>query len=108
MNNDGNSIKKTDEMRKYERITGRYAVWRGVITEGFRKWQRGEKIYQREKERISLYVSEDTKAKWLKYTKNNDDLTISKLIREAVSHFIENKSNETRYKLSKLNPQTIS
>ena len=95
-------------MKKYEEITGRYAIWRGVITEGFRKWQRGEKVYHREKERISLYVSDDTKSKWLKYTKNNGDLTISKLIREAVSYFIESKSIETGYSLSKLNPQTIS
>ncbi len=108
MSNNDESIKKTDEMIKYEKITGRYAIWRGVITEGFRKWQRGEKVYQREKERISLYVSDETKLKWLNYTKNNGDLTISKLIREAVSHFIESKSNDSGHNLSKLNPQTIS
>jgi CheY-like chemotaxis protein len=106
--NDNKSIKKTDEMKKYEKMTGRYAIWRGVITEGFRKWQRGEKIYHREKERISLYVSDETKSKWLTYIKNNGDLTISKLIREAVSYFIETKSNDTGNQLSKLNPQTIS
>jgi len=108
MTNNRNSIKKTEEMKEYEKITGRYAIWRGVITEGFRKWQRGEKIYQREKERISLYVSEETKSKWLNYIKNEGDLTISKLIRESVSYFIENKLNNTEYNLSKLNPQTIS
>jgi CheY-like chemotaxis protein len=108
MNSNDNSIEKTDEMKKYEKETGRYAIWRGTITEGFRKWQRGEKVYQREKERISLYVSDDTKSKWLEYTKNNGDLTISKLIREAVTTFIESKSNETGHSLSKLNPQTIS
>lgn len=104
----GNSIRKTNEMRKYEETTGRYAIWRGLITEGFRKWQRGDKVYLRDKERISLYVSDDTKTKWLNYTKNNGDLTISKLIREAVSNFIENKSNEIGQNLSKLKPQTIS
>ncbi|MFW9819169.1 MAG: response regulator [Candidatus Thorarchaeota archaeon] len=108
MSNNDEPIKKTEEMKEYEKITGRYAIWRGVITEGFRKWQRGEKIYQREKERISLYVSEDTKLKWLNYTKNNGDLTISKLIREAVSHFINDKSNNSAQNLSRLNPQTIS
>ena len=107
-NNNSNSIKKTDEMRKYEEVTGKYAIWRGVVTEGFRKWKRGEKVYQREKERISLYVSEDTKVKWLNYTKSNGDLTISKLIRVAVSHFIDNNSTEKGISLSKLNPQTIS
>ena len=54
MSNNDETIKKTDEMKKYEKITGRYAIWRGIITEGFKKWQRGEKVYQREKERISL------------------------------------------------------
>jgi CheY-like chemotaxis protein len=108
MNNKDNSIEKTDEMKKYEKETGRHAIWRGTITEGFRKWQRGEKVYQREKERISLYVSDDTKSKWSEYTKNNGKLTISKLIREAVATFIESKSNETGHSLSKLNPQTIS
>lgn len=95
-------------MKKYEKETGRYAIWRGIITEGFRRWQKGEKVYQRDKERISLYVSEQTKSKWLNYTKNNGELTISKLIREAVSSFIETNSNNPAYRLSKLNPQTIS
>jgi len=108
MNNDGNSIEKTDEMKKYERETGRYAIWRGVVTEGFRKWKKGEKVYHRDKERISLYVSDETKSKWLDYTKTNGDLTISKLIREAVSAFIENKSNSSQNRLSRLNPQTVS
>ena len=108
MTNNRNSIKKTEEMKEYEKITGKYAIWRGIITEGFRKWQRGEKIYQREKERISLYVSEETKSKWLNYIKNEGDLTISKLIRESVSYFIKNRSNKKEYNLSKLNPQTIS
>ncbi len=95
-------------MKKYEKETGRYAIWRGIITEGFRRWQKGEKVYQRDKERISLYVSEQTKSKWLNYTKNNGELSISKLIREAVSSFIETNSNNPAYRLSKLNPQTIS
>jgi len=108
MNNDQDSIEKTEEMKKYEKETGRYAIWRGVITEGFRRWQKGEKVYHRDKERISLYVSEDTKSRWLDYTKSNGELTISKLIRESVAAFIDSKSNIPQYSLSKLNPQTIS
>ncbi|MFX1450781.1 MAG: response regulator [Promethearchaeota archaeon] len=108
MSNSNNSIQKTEEMKKYEKETGRYAIWRGVITEGYKKWQKGEKIYHREKERISLYVSEKTKSKWLNYTKINGDLTISKLIRQAVSAFIETKSNFSQNQFMKLNPQTIS
>lgn len=95
-------------MKIYEQETGRYAVWRGIITEGFKKWQKGEKIYHRDKERISLYVSDDTKAKWLEYTKNDGSLTISKLIREAVESFIEKQSNQNDNDLSQLDPQTIS
>ncbi|NVM37178.1 MAG: response regulator [Candidatus Lokiarchaeota archaeon] len=108
MNNDHNSFEKSDEMKKYEKETGRYAIWRGIITEGFRRWQKGEKVYHRDKERISLYVTEDTKSKWLDYTKNTGELTISKLIREAVTAFIKSKSNNHKYSLSKLNPQAIS
>jgi CheY-like chemotaxis protein len=95
-------------MKRYEKETSRYAVWRGVITEGFKKWQKGEKIYQRDKERISLYVSEDTKLKWLDYTKNDGNLTISKLIREAVDKFIESQDHLKGTRLGKLNPETIS
>ena len=95
-------------MKRYEKETGRYSVWRGVVTEGYKKWQKGEKIYHRDKERISLYVSEDTKTKWLDYTKNNGSLTISKLIRQAVEAFIEGKSIESNHILKKLNKHTIS
>jgi CheY-like chemotaxis protein len=95
-------------MKRYEKETNRYAVWRGVITEGFKKWQKGEKIYQRDKERISLYVSEDTKLKWLDYTKNDGNLTISKLIREAVDTFIESQEQFKGTSLGRLNPETIS
>jgi CheY-like chemotaxis protein len=102
---DNNSIEKTEEMKRYEKETHRYSIWRGMITEGFKKWQRGEKIYHREKERISLYVSDDTKTKWLEYTKN-DGTTISKLIREAVESFIESQGNRSNHNLSI--PQTIS
>ncbi len=95
-------------MKRYEEETGRYSVWRGIITEGYKKWQAGEKVYHRDKERISLYVSEDTKSKWLNYTKDNGTLTISKLIRQSVEAFIEAKSNPTERSLAKLNPQRIS
>ena len=66
---DLNSDKIKELMSQYEKDTGKYAVWRGLVTEGFKKWLKGDKIYLRDKERISLYVSEDTKEKWLKYIK---------------------------------------
>lgn len=96
-------------MLKYEKETGRQAIWRGIITESYKKWLKGEKIYHRDKERISLYVSDETKERWLKYTKNDGSLsTISKLIREAVDLFIENHSNEDNQDLSNLDPEKIS
>ncbi len=83
----------TEEMRRYQRDTQKYAIWRGQITEGFRKWQKGEKVYNRDKERISLYVSEETKKNWSDFIKSSNYSTISKLIRESVKTFIEDKNN---------------
>ena len=91
---EGEKIEKTEEMKQYEQETGRYSVWRGVVTEGFKRWQKGEKVYNRDKERISLYVSEDTKTKWTEFLESSNYTTISKLIRESVRHFIENSNNK--------------
>lgn len=95
------TIEKTEEMKQYEQETGRYSVWRGVVTEGFKRWQKGEKVYNRDKERISLYVSEDTKTKWTEFIEKSNYTTISKLIRESVLHFIENSNNN-------ISPGTVS
>ncbi len=95
-------------MLKYEEETGKYAVWRGQITEAYKKWLKGEKIYDRDKERISLYVSEDTKHDWQEFIKNNNYSTISKLIRESVSYFIEKKSKLYGDNLFKLDMQSLS
>lgn len=86
-----NNDKKTGEMEKYEKETGKYAIWRGLITEGFKKWQRGEKIYDRDKERISLYISEETKKKWQNFIESSKYSSISKLIRDAMDFFINEK-----------------
>lgn len=85
-------IKKTVEMEKYEKETGKNAIWRGFVTEGFHKWKNGEKIYNISKERISLYVTKDIKSKWLTFSKKNDYSNISKLIRDSVNNYIENKN----------------
>ncbi len=107
---DGESkfIEKTEEMKLYEEETGKYAVWRGTITEGFKKWKKGEKIYDRDKERISLYVSEDMKEKWLEFIQEKDISTISKLIRESVNSFIDERSQLIKGDLYKMDLQTIS
>ena len=100
-------VEKTLEMRQYEEETGKYAIWRGVITEGFKRWMRGEKIYDRNKERISLYVSEDTKDIWQNFSDDNNLSTLSKLIRMSVKKFInEHESNLSD--LSSIAPKSIS
>ena len=85
-------LKKTKEMESFERETGKKAVWRGSITESFKKWQKGESGFEIDKERISLYVSKDIKDEWLNFANNNDYSTLSKLIREALKFFIEYRS----------------
>jgi CheY-like chemotaxis protein len=96
-------------MKKYELQTGKYAIWRETITKEFKRWLKGEKIYTRDKERISLYVADDTKEEWQDFINTNkeDFPTFSELIRQGVNSFIE-ASNKTSTELSKLNPDTIS
>jgi CheY-like chemotaxis protein len=102
-----NNFKKDETMLKYEEETGKYAVWRGIVTEGYKKWAKGEKVYNRDKERISLYVAEETKNEWQEFIKNSNYSTISKLIRESVKVFIdENPLNNSG--INTLNSQTIS
>ncbi len=82
---------KTDDMIKYENETGKFAIWRGTITEGFKKWKKGEKIYEQDKERITILVSEEKKNKWQEFAKQGDFSSISKLIRIAVDSYIDSQ-----------------
>jgi len=97
-------------MKEYEDTTDKYANWRGNITEGFMKWLKGEKIYDREKERISLYVADKTKEEWSEFIKTHKDKynTISKLIRESVNYFIKQKSSLINEDLHQLDNQTLT
>lgn len=96
-------------MRKYKEENDKYAIWRGAITEGFKKWLKGEKIYTRDKERISLYVDDKIKGNWQKFINKNKESfpTFSELIRQSVKSFIEDSSRVSN-ELSKLNPSTLS
>ncbi len=96
-------------MNQYEEETSKYAIWRGAITEGFIRWLKGEKVYTRAKERISLYVAEDVKDDWQNFinTNKNSFPTFSELIRQSVNSFIEDSSRVSS-ELSKLNPTTLS
>lgn len=82
-------------MEKYEAETGKYAVWRDKITEGFKKYLMGEKIYDRNKERVSLYVSEDKKNQWQEFLEEHNINTISRLIRLSVKSYMENYNNHS-------------
>ena len=106
--NDIGEIIKTKDMKRYEDETGKYAVWRGVVTEGYKKWKEGEKVYDRDKERISLYISEDAKKVWQNFIKKQNYTTISKLIRDSVNYFIDKKTSISDSELLDLDEQTIS
>jgi len=107
-NPEDEKIEKTPDMEEYEAETGKYAVWRGVITEGYKKWKDGEKVYDRDKERISLYISDDTKKKWQEFKDKHEYSTISKLIREAVNNFIDKSSGSVSNSLLKMDPETVT
>ncbi len=81
--------KRTDEIRNYERDTGKHAIWKGVVTEGFKKWQKGENVPEIVKERITTLVSPENKKKWQKYIERNNISTISKLVRNSVEFYIK-------------------
>ena len=105
---DLNSEEAKKLMEEYQDGTDKYAIWRGSITEGFKKWLKGEKIYDRDKERISLYVSEQTKQDWQEFKDKRDYSTISALIRESVDYYIEHKSDLLSDKLQRMDEKTIS
>jgi CheY-like chemotaxis protein len=101
-------IDMTPEMEEYEAETGKYAKWRGILTEGFKKWKEGEKIYDRDKERISLYINDETKKIWHEFKEQHNYPTISRLIRDSVNYFIDRKLNPTSQSLLRMDPQTKS
>ena len=82
--------KLNEEMMRFEKETGKKALWKGLITEKFKKWQRGEKIYNQDKERIGILVTEETKTRWQNFANNNNNITtVSRLIRMAVDFYID-------------------
>ena len=103
------SEKAKKYMKKYQEQTDKYAIWRGTITEGFKKWLKGDKIYMRDKERISLYVEDTTKDDWQEFLDENKDeyKSFSKLIRDGVNAFIEDSKKKSD-ELSKIDSTTIS
>ncbi|MFX0073041.1 MAG: response regulator [Candidatus Hermodarchaeota archaeon] len=80
---------KTEEMIEFEQETGKKAIWRGNITDAFKKWQNGERVYAKNKERINILVSEERKNRWQNFAEENNISTISDLIRNSVENYIE-------------------
>jgi len=75
-------------MKKYKEENDKYAIWRGAITEGFKKWLKGER---------QKFIN-----------KNKESFpTFSELIRQSVKSFMED-SDRVSSELSKLNPSTLS
>jgi CheY-like chemotaxis protein len=81
-------------MENYEKETGKNAIWKDSVTEGFKKWLKGDKIYEKNKERITFLVSEGTRIEWQKFMVKQNFSTFSKLIRKAIAHYIETSENQ--------------
>ncbi len=86
--------KLTESMKTYEKETGKRAIWRGNVTESFKKWKRGEKIYLDDNERIVILIKEKIKNEWLEFAAKNNISTISKLIRDSVKFYMNFKSRD--------------
>lgn len=82
----------TELIEKFEEDTGKKGLWKGEITKSFKRWLRGEKIYDKDKERISLYVSEEMKKEWIDFANEKGLNTISKLIRKSVENYMRKNS----------------
>ncbi|MFX1346691.1 MAG: response regulator [Promethearchaeota archaeon] len=86
-------IQKTEKMKKYELETGKNAIWNNEITKGFLKWQKGERLYDIDKERVALYVSKNMKERWVSFVNKSNYSTLSKLVKEAMDFYIQYKSS---------------
>lgn len=87
------NIKKTEVMKEFEEETGKKAIWHGSVTKAFNKWKRGEKNYNENKQRISLYVNDGLKDEWTQFAIKNNYSTLSKLIRKAIKFLMDYQSN---------------
>ena len=93
-------------MEIYEQKNGKQAIWQGKITKGFLRWKEGEKDYYTDKKRISVYVSSEIEKKWEKFMKTHNYSSFSKLIRESVNYYINEKIKFGRKILTKLETES--
>jgi len=87
-----NDVKKTLEMKKYERETGKKAIWHGNITESFKRWQEEKEVYGIGKKGIGILITNEMKKEWKQHAKKIDS-TLTKFMINAVNFYIDNKIN---------------
>jgi len=85
-------VEKTPEMKKYEKETGKQAIWHGNITESFKRWQEEKEVYGIGKKGIGILTTNEMKKEWKQQAKKNDS-TLTKFIISAVDFYIANKIN---------------
>ncbi|MBY9009003.1 MAG: hypothetical protein KGD74_03955, partial [Candidatus Lokiarchaeota archaeon] len=57
------------------------------------KNEKEKKDYYSGKKRISVYISDEVEEEWQEFIKKNNISSISKLIREGINYYIEEKSS---------------
>ena len=57
------------------------------------KNEKVKKDYYSGKKRISVYISDEAETNWQEFIKKNNISSISKLIREGINYYIEEKSS---------------
>ena len=86
-------LNKTPEMKKYEKVTGKQAIWHGNITESFKRWQEEKEVYGIGKKGIGILINNDMKKEWKQHAKINNS-TLTKLIINAMDFYIDSKINK--------------
>ncbi len=79
-------------MKKYEKDTGKQAIWHGNITESFKRWQEEKEIYGIGKKGIGILITNEMKKEWKQYAKKINS-TLTKFMISAVNFYIDNKIN---------------
>ncbi len=71
---DLSSEQMSEEMRaRFEAETGKKAIWHGTITENYKKWMKGEKIYPGTVDKnISFSLSNDLKSEMQEFVKKHN------------------------------------
>lgn len=85
-------IRKTPEMKEYEKITDKKAIWHGNITESFKRWQEEKEVYGIGKKGIGILINNEMKKEWKQHAKKNES-TLTKFLIHAVNFYIDNKIN---------------